>query len=194
MRQGSAPSPEQEDLDFELLTIPAETAEGEEDSDPLPDFSDLDALLAESTKLASARKAKVTGRKLSPEQVSALDSAQAQADRMLWTGVKAFAHVAETLCSCGCRSLEFRGWYHFEVQPRGTGKRLIRRDGKSDLPSSLYLTQTLQSQCVECLPPLPVAGLADCDLLQTLGTGLAQTPQPSIPSIKTLLEEIRDEL
>lgn len=136
----------------------------------LDELADLDVLLAESTKLAGARKAKATGRKLTTEQNDLLEANQLAEELQTWQPVEVFAHVVKTVCACGNRFDDFRGWYRFDQQRRGSGRRLIRVPAKGDVPAKQYITETVVPHCHACAPVgLQVVGKGYLDLLANLG-------------------------
>ena len=148
-------------LDEDSRTVTAGTVE---------DLSDLDTLLEESTALASVRKARRQGRKLTAEQSDLLESNRLAAEINQWQGQAVYAHIVRTSCECGNHYDDFRGWYHYETQRKGGGRRLIRKDCPEGLPASQYITEAVVEYCAACaVRGLPVAGLANCDLLGTLG-------------------------
>ena len=148
-------------LDEESRTITAAEVE---------DLSDLDQLLDESTALASARKAQRQGRKLTAEQSDLLESNRLAAEINQWQGQAVYAHIVRTSCECGNHYNDFRGWYHYETQRKGGGRRLIRKDCREGLPASQYVTEAITSYCPACAPQgLPTATLEDLDILSSLG-------------------------
>ena len=134
------------------------------------DLSDLDTLLKESTAIAQARKARRQGRKLTAEQSDLLESNRLAAEINQWQGQAVYAHIVRTSCECGNHYNDFRGWYHYETQRKGGGRRLIRKDCREGLPASQYVTEAVTPYCPACAPQgLPTATLDDLDILLSLG-------------------------
>lgn len=134
------------------------------------DLSDLDTLLEESTAIAQARKARRQGRKLTAEQSDLLESNRLAAEINQWQGKAVYAHIVRTSCKCGNHFDDFRGWYHYETQRKGGGRRLIRKDCREGLPASQYVTEAVTPYCPACAPQgLPTATLDDLDILLSLG-------------------------
>lgn len=136
------------------------------------DFS-LDALLGESVKIADAKKAVKTGRKLSAEQADLLE-ANRQAEAInIWHDIEAYAHIVHTSCECGNHFQAFNGWYKYQEQRRGGGRRLVRADDHEGLPCLQFNTEQVVAYCHACAPTgLPKATSDDLDLLSTLGDDL----------------------
>ena len=154
-----------EDID-ELIEEDSRTITASE----VEDLSDLDTLLEESTALASARKAQRQGRKLTAEQSDLLESNRLAAEINQWQGQAVYAHIVRTSCECGNHYNDFRGWYHYETQHKGGGRRLIRKDSPEGLPASQYVTEAITPYCPACAPQgLPTATLEDLDILSSLG-------------------------
>ena len=184
-------------LDEDSRTITASEVE---------DLSDLDTLLEESTALASARKAQRQGRKLTVEQSDLLESNRLAAEINQWQGQAVYAHIVRTSCQCGHHYDDFRGWYHFETQRKGGGRRLLRKDCHEGLPASQYVTEAVVPYCHACAPQgLPTATLEDLDILGSLGEpevlneGQAELQlefdEPAQPQADTeLSDELLDEL
>lgn len=130
----------------------------------------LDALLGESVKLSDARKAAKTGRKLSAEQSDLLEANRLAEAVNIWQDQEVYAHVTHTSCSCGNHFQVFGGWYKYQTQRRGNGRRLIRAEDHEDLPAGQYNTEATVAWCHACAPTgLPGASALDLDLLATLG-------------------------
>ena len=154
-----------EDID-ELIEEDSRTITASE----VEDLSDLDTLLEESTALASARKAQRQGRKLTAEQSDLLESNRLAAEINQWQGQAVYAHIVRTSCECGNHYNDFRGWYHYETQREGGGRRLIRKDSREGLPASQYVTEAITPYCPACAPQgLPTATPDDLDILLSLG-------------------------
>ena len=140
------------------------------------DLDDLDALLEESTALASAKRAQKQGRKLTAEQVDILDSNNLAEQMQVWEPVEAVAHFIHTTCSCGHEFRRFNAWYKLLTHRRQDSSRLVRCDDHEGLPSSQYTTQEKVGYCHECLGVvgLPFADAEDISMLTSLGEALVQ--------------------
>lgn len=184
-----------------IRTVTASTVE---------DLDDLDALLEESTAIARAKRARRQGRKLTAEQNDLLESNRLAAEINQWQGQAVYAHIVRTSCECGNCYDDFRGWYHYETQRKGGGRRLIRKDCHEGLPASQYVTEAITPYCQACAPQgLPTATLDDLDILLSLGEPevlnegqdelTLEFDEPAQPQADTelsneLLEELAEEL
>lgn len=142
--------------------------------DPVEDdFQDLDQLLGESVKISDAKKAVKTGRKITAEQADLLE-ANRQAEALnIWHDLEAYAHIVHTSCDCGNHFQNFNGWYKYQEQRRGGGRRLVRADDHEGLPASQFNTEQVVAYCHACAPTgLPKATSDDLDILSTLGDDL----------------------
>lgn len=158
------------DSDFDDLEELMDESTRTTKASEVEDLDDLDSLLEESTAIASAKKAKNQGRKLTLEQQEILQSNHLAAEANLWEGKEVYAHVAKTSCNCGHHFEDFRGWYQYQEQRRGGGRRLIRTDCHEGLPAARYVTEVTVAYCSVCSQSgLPDATAADCDLLEALG-------------------------
>lgn len=134
------------------------------------DLNDLESLFAESVTLANARKAKSKGAQLSLEQREILESARIAAEANIWQGQAVYAHVIRTSCQCGHCTETFAGWYEYQVQRKGNGRRLVSvPKAEETLHASRYTSEEAVEICEKCLPALPHTPSQDCDLLTTLG-------------------------
>lgn len=137
------------------------------------DFDTLDQLLGESVKIADAKKAVKTGRKLSAEQSETLEANRLAEAANVWHDIEVYAHIVHTSCECGNHFKAFNGWYKYQEQRRGGGRRLVRADDHEGLPASQYNTEQVVAYCHACAPTtLPKATSADLDILSTLGDDL----------------------
>jgi len=199
--KGEVPLPDFDDLE-ELVaestrTVTASTVE---------DLDDLDALLEESTALAGAKRAQKQGRKLTAEQADIIESNRLAAEINQWQGQAVYAHIVRTSCECGNHYDDFRGWYHYETQRKGGGRRLIRKDCPEGLPASQYVTEAIIPYCPACAPQgLPTATPDDLDILLSLGEPevmnegqgelTLEFDEPTQPQADTeLSDELLDEL
>ena len=165
--KGEIPLPDFDDLE-ELVaestrTVTASTVEG---------LDDLDTLLEESTALANAKRAQKQGRKLTAEQVEALEANNLAAEMQVWEGVEAIAHFVHTTCSCGSKHRRFNAWYKLlEHRRRRASRRLVRCDDHEGLPASQHITQETVGYCHECLGTagLPHASIEGISMLLSLG-------------------------
>lgn len=140
------------------------------------DLDDLDALLEESTALAGAKRAQKQGRKLTDEQADILESNRLAEQMQVWEGVEAIAHFIHTTCSCGHEQRRFNAWYKLLEHRRQDSRRLVRCDDHEGLPASQYITQEAVGYCSECLGGvgLPAADLEEHSMLTSLGEPLEQ--------------------
>ena len=140
------------------------------------DLDDLDALLEESTALAGAKRAQRQGRKLSAEQNELLEANHLAEQMQVWKPVEAVAHFIHTTCSCGHESRRFNAWYKLLVHRRQESSRLVRCDGHEGLPSSQHTTKEVVGYCHECLSAvgLPIANVKDLSMLTSLGESVEQ--------------------
>ena len=132
---------------------------------------DLDELLAESVTLANAKRAKAKGQKLTPEQSDLLEANRIVEQADYWKLVTCYAHFVEVECGCGgLKETRFEGWYSYETQRRGTGRRLVQVPRRGECPAFAVKTKRVVGGCLHCAPKdLPVATNADLDLLKLLG-------------------------
>ena len=135
------------------------------------DLDDLDTLLEESTALASAKRAQKQGRKLTAEQNELLAANHIAEQMQVWEPVKAVAHFIHTTCSCGHESKRFSSWYKLLEHRKQASSRLVRCDDHEGLPSSQYVTTEKVGYCNECLGAvgLPFTDAADLPMLTSLG-------------------------
>ena len=140
------------------------------------DLDDLDSLLEESTALASAKRAQKQGRKLTAEQMDILDSNHLTEQMQVWEPVEAVAHFIHTTCSCGHEFRRFNAWYKLLTHRRQESSRLVRCDDHEGLPSSQYTTKEVVGYCHECLSTagLPLANVKDLSILTSLGESVEQ--------------------
>lgn len=140
------------------------------------DLDDLDALLEESTALAGAKRAQRQGRKLTAEQMGILDSNNLAEQMQVWEPVEAVAHFIHTTCSCGHAFRRFNAWYKLLKHRRQESSRLVRCDGHEGLPSSQHTTKEVVGYCHECLSAvgLPIANVKDLSMLTSLGESVEQ--------------------
>lgn len=140
------------------------------------DLDDLDALLEESTALAGAKRAQRQGRKLTAEQMGILDSNNLAEQMQVWEPVEVVAHFIHTTCSCGHESRRFNAWYKLLKHRRQESSRLVRCDGHEGLPSSQHTTKEVVGYCHECLSAvgLPIANVKDLSMLTSLGESVEQ--------------------
>lgn len=140
------------------------------------DLDDLDALLEESTALAGAKRAQRQGRKLSAEQNELLEANHLAEQMQVWKPVEAIAHFIHTTCSCGHESRRFNAWYKLLVHRRQESSRLVRCDGHEGLPSSQHTTKEVVGYCHECLSAvgLPIANVKNLSMLTSLGESVEQ--------------------
>lgn len=140
---------------------------------PDDDFDTLDQLLGESVKIADAKKAVKTGRKLSAEQSETLEANRLAEAANIWHDIEVYAHIVHTSCECGNHFKAFNGWYKYQEQRRGGGRRLVRADDHEGLPASQFNTEQVVAYCHACAPTgLPKATSDDLDILSTLGDDL----------------------
>lgn len=135
------------------------------------DLDDLDALLEESTALAGAKRAQKQGRKLTAEQMDILESNNLTEQMAVWEPVEAVAHFIHTTCSCGHESRRFNAWYKLLKHRRQESSRLVRCDDHEGLPSSQYVTREAVGYCNECLGAvgLSFADAKGLSILTSLG-------------------------
>ena len=140
------------------------------------DLDDLDALLEESTALAGAKRAQKQGRKLTAAQADILESNHLAEQMQVWEPVEAVAHFIHTTCSCGHESRRFNAWYKLLEHRRQESSRLVRCDDHEGLPASQHITQEAVGYCSECLGSvgLPAADLEEHSMLTSLGEPLEQ--------------------
>ncbi len=135
------------------------------------DLDDLDALLEESTALAGAKRAQKQGRKLTAEQAEILESNRLAEQMQVWEPVGAVAHFIHTTCSCGHEARRFNAWYKLLKHRRQDSSRLVRCNDHEGLRSSQYVTHEAVGYCNECLGTvcLPFANAEDLPILTSLG-------------------------
>lgn len=138
-------------------------------------LDDLDDLLSESVEIATAKKLQKQGRQLSVQQKELLEANKIAAEIERWEAKDVYAHVCLVYCSCGSISEQFRGWYQYQEQKYGKGRRLIKTPDHDDLPAMKYTTEEVVTHCNECLAEadLNETELGNCDLLETLGASAA---------------------
>lgn len=140
------------------------------------DLDDLDSLLEESTALAGAKRAQKQGRKLTAEQMDILDSNNLAEQMQVWEPVEVVAHFIHTTCSCGHEFRRFNAWYKLLTHRRQESSRLVRCDGHEGLPPSQHTTKEVVGYCHECLSAvgLPIANVKDLSILTGLGESVEQ--------------------
>lgn len=140
------------------------------------DLDDLDALLEESTALADAKRAQKQGRKLTAEQNELLEANHLAEQMQVWEPVEAVAHFIHTTCSCGHESRRFNAWYKLLKHRRQDSRRLVRCNDHEGLPASQHITQETVGYCSECLGGvgLPAADLEKHSMLTSLGEPFTQ--------------------
>ena len=140
------------------------------------DLDDLDALLEESTALAGAKRAQKQGRKLTAEQSELLEANHLAEQMQVWEGVEAVAHFIHTTCACGSEHRRFNAWYKLLEHRRQDSRRLVRCDDHEGLPSSQHITHEQVGYCHECLGRvgLPKADLEEISMLTSLGEPFVQ--------------------
>lgn len=160
------PLPDFDDLE-ELIAESTRTVT----ASTVEDLDDLDALLEESTALADAKRAQKQGRKLTAEQAEILESNHLAEQMQVWEPVEAIAHFVHTTCSCGHESRRFNAWYKLLRHRRQDSARLVSCDDHEGLPSSQYITQEKVGVCDECLGAvgLPFADAKNLSILTSLG-------------------------
>ena len=136
------------------------------------DLIDLDTLLAESTALAGAQRAKATGRKLTTEQCELLEANSLAEQMTSWREVEAIAHFVESECACGKRHRRFVAWYKVLEHRKQPAMKLVRGGGADGLPAKQYVTRESVGCCAECLgqEALPMASPERFTVLAGLGT------------------------
>lgn len=140
------------------------------------DLDDLDALLEESTAIADAKRARKQGRKLTAAQAEILDSNRLAEQMQVWEPVEAVAHFIHTTCSCGHEARRFNSWYKLLEHRRQDSRWLVRCDDHEGLPASQHITQETVGYCHECLGNvgLPAADLEELPMLASLGEPFTQ--------------------
>ena len=140
------------------------------------DLDDLDALLEESTALHQAKKAKASGRKLTVEQADILEANHLAEQMQVWEPIEAVAHFVHTTCSCGHEQRRFNSWYKLLEHRWQDSRRLVRCDDHEGLPASRHITQETVGYCSECLGNvgLPAADLVKHPMLASLGKSFTQ--------------------
>lgn len=135
------------------------------------DLDDLDALLEESTALAGAKRAQRQGRKLTTKQNELLEANHLAKQMQVWEPVEAIAHFIHTTCSCGHESRRFNAWYKLLKHRRQDSSSLVRCNDHEGLPSRQYVTREAVGYCNECLGAvgLPFADAAGLSMLTSLG-------------------------
>lgn len=164
--KGETPLPDFDDLE-ELVAESTRTVT----ASTVEDLDDLDALLEESTALADAKRAQKQGRKLTAEQADILESNRLAEETQVWEPVEAVAHFIHTTCSCGHESRRFSAWYKLLKHRRQDSSRLVCCDDHEGLPASQYVTREAVGYCNECLGAvgLPFADAEDLSILTSLG-------------------------
>ena len=140
------------------------------------DLDDLDALLEESTALAGAKRAQKQGRKLTDEQNELLEANRLAEQMQVWEPVEAVAHFIHTTCSCGHSFRRFNAWYKLLKHRRQDSSRLVRCNDHEGLRSSQHITQETVGYCHECLGNvgLPATDLEEHPMLASLGKSFTQ--------------------
>jgi hypothetical protein len=169
--KGETPLPDFDDLE-ELVAESTRTVT----ASTVEDLDDLDALLEESTALAGAKRAQKQGRKLTAEQADLLESNRLAEQMQVWEGVEAIAHFIHTTCSCGHEFRRFNSWYKLLEHRRQDSRRLVRCDDHEGLPASQHITQEAVGYCHECLGNvgLPAADWGEHPMLASLGKSFTQ--------------------
>lgn len=141
-------------------------------ADPEPDdLSDLDSLLAESTKLAKANRDRNQGRKLTAEQQEILAANEAAANMRLWEEQAQVAHFITSECTCGHVETRFSAWYKIIHHRTQSSSQLIRCAAVSDLPKFRHVTHEQVSSCMHCVSmgDFDAATISSFPLLAELG-------------------------
>lgn len=127
----------------------------------LDDFDELNDLLADSLKLADARKAvkraKANNGIVAPELADIAAAAEAA---LRWTPQAAVARFVEEHCNCGASHRRFDGWFILSQHRQDqSARRLVRSDSHENLPAWHYVAEEVVSECAECLDSqeLPLA-------------------------------------
>lgn len=144
-------------------------------ANPSDDFDlDLDDLLAESMAVAAAKKAKATGRRLSPDQEAALAAERAAVAANAWHTQAHFTHVDHNHCSaCDTVTIASISFYQYQTSAGGKIRRLVLGERPATL-GKVFETIRRRELCASCFTDhLPAqaaeATLHDCDLLDELG-------------------------
>lgn len=140
-------------------------------SNDMDDLAELDDLLAESTQLASAKRAKQLGRKLTAEHTAALEANALAEEAVSWLSTTAIAHFVLTECACGALHSRFNSWYKVLTHKKSTATRLVQADSAEGLPILQHSTQEKVEVCEDCLrlAAIPEASLAAIPILASLG-------------------------
>ena len=164
--KGETPLPDFDDLE-ELVAESTRTVT----ASTVEDLDDLDTLLEESTALAGAKRAQKQGRKLTAGQAAILESNHLAEQMQVWEPVEAVAHFIHTTCSCGHEFRRFNAWYKLLEHRRQDSSRLVRCNDHEGLRSSQYVTHEEVGYCNECLGAvdLPLADAEDLPILTSLG-------------------------
>jgi hypothetical protein len=148
-------------------TTPIATVENDENLD---DFSDLDDLLDESTKLAKARRNKNQGRKLDAELEELLESSRDAEEHRLWEPTGMVGHFVETTCSCGQTHRTFDGWFQVFTHRRlADVHRLTRVCDPEDWEVEQWTTVRTADYCATCLDELKIPTADYLEIFDSLG-------------------------
>lgn len=180
--QQQTQTPDTQNAELEGLAAPA-----------LDGGLDLDDLLEESTQLAEAKRNAKLGRRLTADQADLLEANRQAAEADVWEDLCTIGHVTKVSCACGNHFREFHGWYKYQEQRRGNGRRLVQSDDHEGLPASYYLTERTTKWCQDCAPvDLPLAEPGDLDLLATLGDPAVEELEPTPADPQAYNEEFDD--
>lgn len=137
----------------------------------MDDFQELDDLLKESVAIASAKKAKAQGKKLSTKQSLIIEEIKKVDERALWEDQIAYAHLNALQCKCGDYIPSFQGYYLYQLAKYGSGRRLVR---VVEVPPGIQIkglhTTTPVDSCYSCIEASinTWADVSECDLLGEL--------------------------
>jgi len=134
------------------------------------ELGDLDDLLGESLDIAKAKRDLRQGRKLTEDQKDTLKANDIAVEVNVWQDQTVYCHTELVTCECGHKNKVFRGWYKYQTQRKGTGRRLVETEDHENLPAGAYFTERSVTWCEVCGPEdLNIATLATLDILSTLG-------------------------
>lgn len=114
------------------------------------DFGDLESLLAESVKLAAARKAKQMNKKLTTAQVIALDDARIIQEAARWDTLLTFRHDIIEECKCGSVHVALGGYFEIKRERRLHTTRMLRV-GRPETTTHSFMQKIELAECPMCV-------------------------------------------
>lgn len=166
------------------------------------DLAELDDLLQESMQLATAKRAKQLGRKLTTDNIAALEANALAEEALSWLPTTAIAHFVLTECACGALHSRFNSWYKVLSHKKSTATRLVQTTSQEGLPMLQHSTKEKVEVCEDCLrlSGIPEASIAAIPILASLGEAVEVTERQltlelsaSVRLTDEMLEELEKE-